>query len=249
MTTSKNLALVIQARMGSTRFPGKTTCDLGGSTMIERILQRVKKVKKIGMIILATTKKKEDDILVKIAKLNKINFFRGSENDSVDRYYQALKGKKIKHILRLPADNPIPDPEEYNRLIKYHLKKNNDFSSNICNFMGNGYPDGIGIEIFTMKSLYSIWKNEKRKKFREHIALNYYDYVKDKKNIKNNFKIGTIKCPKEISRPNLALDINFYKDYVFIKKIYEYFVPRNLFFSTRDIIKWYDNEFTKKEIN
>ena len=92
-------------------------------------------------------------------------------------------------------------------------------------------------------------KNEKRKKFREHIALNYYDYVKDKKNIKNNFKIGTIKCPKEISRPNLALDINFYKDYVFIKKIYEYFVPRNLFFSTRDIIKWYDNEFTKKEIN
>ena len=58
MTTSKNLALVIQARMGSTRFPGKTTCDLGGSTMIERILQRVKKVKKIGMIILATTKKK-----------------------------------------------------------------------------------------------------------------------------------------------------------------------------------------------
>ena len=105
--------------------------DLNGAPLLERILQRVKKVKKIKKIIIATTKKKEDNILAKIAKSNKVKIFRGSENDLVDRYYQAVKNKKIDHILRLPADNPIPDHTEYNRSIEYHLKSNNDFSSNI----------------------------------------------------------------------------------------------------------------------
>jgi spore coat polysaccharide biosynthesis protein SpsF len=247
---NENLALVIQARMGSTRFPGKSISNLCGKTMLERILQRVKKVKKIKNIILATTKKKEDDILVKVARSKNIQIFRGSENDLVDRYYQAVKGKNIGHILRLPADNPIPDPAEYNRLINYHLKKNNDFSSNICNFMGNRYPDGIGVEIFTINSLMKIWKNEKRKKFREHIALNFYDYKKNKKNKKNDFKVGTVKCPKKIARPNLVFDVNYHKDYIFIKKIYEHFLPKKLFFSTRDVIKWYDKKYyNKKEIN
>ena len=224
---SKNyIVLIIQARMNSKRFPNKVISDLSGTPLIERILQRVKKVKKIEKIIIATTKRKEDDILVEIAKSNKVEAFRGSENDLVDRYYQAIKDKNFSHILRLPADNPIPDPSEYNRLINYHLKTDNDFSSNICNFMGNGYPDGFGVEIFTVNSLKKIWKNEKRKNFREHIALNFYDYKKDKKNLKFNFKIGTVKCPKKISRPKLVFEVNYYKDYLFIKQIYEYFLPQ-----------------------
>ena len=124
--------------MNSKRFPNKVISDLSGTPLIERILQRVKKVKKIEKIIIATTKRKEDDILVEIAKSNKVEAFRGSENDLVDRYYQAVKGKNVSHILRLPADNPIPDPLEYDRLINYHLKTDNDFSSNIMNFMHNG---------------------------------------------------------------------------------------------------------------
>ena len=95
-----SLALVIQARMGSSRFPGKEICDLSGATLLEIIFQRVKKVKRIGKVILATTKKKEDDILVTIAKLYKIDIFRGSETDLVDRYYQAVKGKKNKTYIK-----------------------------------------------------------------------------------------------------------------------------------------------------
>jgi len=235
--------------MNSTRFPKKVISDLCGSPLIERILQRVKKSKKIKKIILATTMRKNDDVLVDIGKSNKVEVFRGSENDLIDRYYQAVKEKKFTHILRLPADNPIPDPNEYDRLIKYHLKTDNDFSSNICNFMGNGYPDGVGVEIFTKNSLIKIWKNEKRKKFREHIHLNFYDYKKKIKNKKNNFKVGTIKCPKKIARPKLTFDLNYYKDYLFIKKIYEYFLPKKLFFSTADVIKWYDKKYFKKVIN
>jgi|TARA_Y100000294_G_scaffold121085_1_gene112486 spore coat polysaccharide biosynthesis protein SpsF len=246
--SKKQLALIIQARMRSTRFPNKVISDLSGAPLIERILQRVKKVKKIGKIIIATTKRKDDDILVEIAESNKVEVFRGSENDLVDRYYQAIKGKNITHILRLPADNPLPDPSEYNRLINYHLKTDNDFSSNICNFMKNGYPDGFGVEIFTVDSLKKIWRNEKRKKFREHIALNYYDYKKDKKNLKFNFKIGTVKCPKKISRPKLVFDVNYYKDYLFIRQIYEYFLPKKKNFTAIDIIEWYEGKYSRKEL-
>ena len=70
-----------------------------------------------------------------IAKQNKIEVFRGSEADLVDRYYQAIKETSAKNVLRLPADNPIPDPKEYDRIINYHLNSDNDFSSNICNFI------------------------------------------------------------------------------------------------------------------
>ena len=239
------LVLIIQARMNSTRFPNKVISDLSGAPLIERILQRVKKVKKIRKIIIATTKRKDDDILVEIAKSNKVEAFRGSENDLVDRYYQAVKDKNFSHILRLPADNPIPDPSEYNRLINYHLKTDNDFSSNIINIMDNGYPCGIGVEIFTIKSLEKIWKLEKRKKYREHIPWNYYDYVNDRKNKKFNFKIGTVKCPEQISRPELVFHVDYYKEYLFFKKLYQYFWPIKKNFTTKDVLEWYDKIYSK----
>ena len=247
--SKKQLVLIIQARMNSSRFPNKVISDLGGSPLIERILQRVKMVKKIGTFIVATTKRKDDDILVDIAKSNRVEVFRGSENDLVDRYYQAVKDRNVDHILRLPADNPIPEPSEYNRLINYHLKTNNDFSSNICNFMKNGYPDGFGVEIFTANSLKRIWRSEKRKKFRQHITLNFYDYKKNKKNSKFNFKIGTVKCPKKISRPKLVFDVNYYKDYLFIKQIYEYFLPQKKNFTATDVVQWCEKKYSRKELN
>ena len=241
-----SLVLVIQSRFGSSRLRGKAMKNLAGKPLLARIIQRVKRVKKIKKIIIATTKKKEDDVIVKVAKDNKVEFYRGSENNLVDRYYKAVKDMKVKNILRLPGDNAIPEPSEYNRIINYHLKSKNDFSSNIHYFMGNGYPGGIGVEIFTLQSLKKIWKSKKTKKLKEHLHLNYYDYKKEKKNKKFNFKIGTIKCPKNISRPELLFDINYVQDYLFIKKIYQYFMPKKSFFTIQEVIKWYDNIYLKK---
>ena len=145
------VVLIIQARMGSTRLPGKSMMDLAGYPLVGRILERVKRAKNIDEIVLATSDKNKDDILVELANEYHVSSFRGSENDLVDRYYKAAKCFKADIILRLPADNPCPEPSEYDRLIEYQLGSNKDFSSNICNFMGNGYPDGIGVEAFTLK--------------------------------------------------------------------------------------------------
>ena len=194
---------------------------------------------------MATTKKK-DDILCKIAKKNKILFFRGSENNLVDRYYRAAVHFNANLILRLPADNPIPEPKEYDRLIRYHLKSNNDFSSNICNFKNNGYPDGIGVEIFNFNALKKIWLLQKNKKFQVHIALNFYDYDKKRPYKRFNFKLGTIKCPKNISRPKLILDVNYKEDLILIKKIYTKFKKKKDF-SIKDVISWYDKYYYKNK--
>ena len=242
-----SIILIIQARMQSTRFPNKAIADLCGAPLIERVFQRIKRVKGIDGIILATTKSKEDDILDKIANSNKIEVFRGSENDVIDRFYKAAKVKNVNHIIRMCADNPIPEPSEYERLIKYHLDSNNDFSSNTQDFLGNGYPNGIGTEIFTFKSLEKIWKREKRETFREHISLNYFDYTKQEVNPKFNFKIGTINCPKEMSRPGLKLDVNYHEQYLFIKEIYENLFTKNKEFTVKEVIEWYDKKQSKDQ--
>jgi len=238
---SKKCVLIIQARTGSIRFPRKVLAKINGITLVEQIINRVKRAKKIDEIVLATTKKKEDDILCRLAEKKKISFFRGSENDLVDRYYKAAIHFNAKFILRLPADNPIPEPKEYDRLIRYHLQSEKDFSSNICNFKNNGYPDGIGVEIFNFKAIEKIWNFQKNKRFREHVALNFYDYDKKKPNTKFRFKLGTIKCPKNISRPKLTLDVNYKKDLIFIKKIYRFFKKKKNF-SVIDLVNWYDNK-------
>ena len=142
-----SIALIIQVRNSSTRLPFKVMKNLCGEPMIVRILERVKRVKRVKKIVLATTNRKEDDIFLEIAKKNKVNYFRGSKNDLVDRYYQAAKKLNVSHVMRLPSDNAIPEPLEYDKIIAYHLKSKNDFSSNLVNFMGNGYPGGIGVEI------------------------------------------------------------------------------------------------------
>ena len=243
----QNIILIIQARMGSTRLPKKMMLDLAGAPLLERILERVKRVRLINKIVVAIPVNEQDDVLEQVTLKCKVECFRGSENDLVDRYYQASKKFRADLILRLPADNPIPEPDEYDSLITYHCQSNNDFSSNIYNFMGNGYPDGIGVEIFTFNSLEYIWKNVNNPYYREHIAINYYDYLNNEPPKHTNFKVGTINCPTEISRPDLVLDVNTQEEYLFIKQLYDYIYPRNPLFKIADVIDWYDNVYNNNK--
>ena len=245
----KKVVLIIQARMGSMRLPGKSMMDLAGAPLIGRILERVKRAKKIDEIILATSDQEKDNILESLAIDYNVSCFRGSENDLVDRYYQAAKLHDAKIVLRLPADNPCPEPGEYDRLINYQLSCGKDFSSNICNFMKNGYPDGIGIEAFTFSSLEKIWNQESNFYKREHVALNYYDYNNDKVPDGSSFSVGTIRCPKKYLRPDIVLEVNTMKDYQIMKKMYEYLLMRNPNFNFTDIIYWYDNYKEKESLN
>lgn len=234
------VVLIIQARMGSSRLPGKSMLELAGIPLIFQIFERVKRVTGVSDIVFATSKDHSDDIIEKSCIERGINVFRGSENNLVDRYYNCAKAHNADTILRLPADNPCPEPSEYDRIIDYHLASNNDFSSNICNFMGNEYPDGIGVEVFNFSVLQKLKKSNLNSEQKEHIALNFYDYLNDKLPYPPIFRVGTIKCPAHFSRTDINLDINTKEDYLFVRKLYEDLYSSKNNFSFLDVIKWYD---------
>jgi spore coat polysaccharide biosynthesis protein SpsF len=243
---SPKVVLIIQARMGSTRLPGKSMMNLAGVPLVGRILERVKRVQKIDEIILATTNLVSDNALVELANEYSVTCYRGSSDDLVDRFYKAAKLYQADVILRLPADNVCPEPSEYDRLIEFHLANGKDFSSNICNFMNNGYPDGIGVEAFSFKSLEKIWSEENDMEKREHIALNYYDYINDKLASNFKFSVGTLSCPKKYSRSDIKLDVDTEDDYQIMNKMYKSLVNKSPNFTFSDVIKWFDRHKSKE---
>ena len=230
----RRVVAIIQARMGSKRLPGKSMADIAGRPLLWHVLDRVTRSRQSDEVVLATTRKKEDDVLVDLAKKIKVSVFRGSENDLIDRYYQAARKFKADIVVRIPADNACLEPAEIDRIIEYHRNSNNDFSSNIQNIDGNGYPDGLGAEVFSFNTLEKLWQVTTEPRHREHVS-NYIYENRDK------FIVGTIPCPAEFRRPDIKLDVNTEEELKFIRALYEYLYPKNQHFHITDIIEWYDS--------
>lgn len=234
----RRVVAIIQARMGSKRLPGKSMADIAGRPLLWHVLDRVTRSRQSDEVVLATTRKKEDDVLVDLAKKFKVSVFRGSENDLVGRYYQAARKFKADIVVRIPADNACLEPAEIDRIIEYHKNSDNDFSSNIQNIDGNGYPDGLGAEVFSFNTLEKLWQITTEPRHREHVS-NYIYENRDK------FIVGTILCPAEFRRPDIKLDVNTEEELKFIRALYEYLYPKNKHFHITDIIEWYDNIHNK----
>lgn len=234
----KKILLLVQVRMGSKRLPKKSILDLAGKPMIYRIIERLKRCKMPDDIILITSKKKENNIFKKISKKLNVKIFFGSENNLVERHLQAAKKFGGQIIVRVPGDNCLSEPSEIDKIIKHHINQSKrSFTSNLTNIFKSGYPDGLGAEVFDYLTLKEIAKKKINKLKREHLSLNFFDYTKQKKINQSFCEVNTIKCPKAFSFPNLRLDVNYHKDYLFIKEIYEALYKKNNFFTIKDIIK------------
>lgn len=231
--------------MGSSRLPGKSLLKLAGKPLISHIIERLKNCKMYDNIVLATTCNDEDNVLENIAFERKINVFRGSENDLVDRIYSTAKKNNADIVVRFPADNATPEPKEVDKIIKFYINNDYDFCSNLCNIYDNGYPDGIGAEVFSFKVLSKIYNLKASARNREHLSLYFYDYYEKKSVSEFNFSTGTISCPKSVARPNLKLSIDTFDDYIFISKIYDYFYELKPLFSIKDVVEWYDNIYNR----
>ena len=143
------VVLIIQARMSSTRLPGKSMMPLADKPLVYRMVERLKKCKKIDEIIIATSDQPEDKVLVDLANELGVSSFQGNLLDVRDRYLKAAEKSKADFIIRIPADNPMPDANEIDKLIEFHLENNpQGFSSNLAQVNNSGYLDGIGAEIF-----------------------------------------------------------------------------------------------------
>jgi spore coat polysaccharide biosynthesis protein SpsF len=228
--------MVIQARMGSTRLPGKSMMDLAGQPLISRLIERVRRCERLDEIVLATTRKAQDDVLEKVGRDYGVAVFRGEENDLVDRYYQVAMAFEADVIVRIPGDNPAPEPAEIDDVIRHHLEGGYDFSSNYPDVVDNGYPDGIGAEVFSVEALKRVWAREGTPRLREHPHRNFYENP-------DEFKLGIMECRPEIRRPDIVIDVNTQEEYDFVAALYDYVYPRNPEFTILDVIDWYDRVY------
>ena len=170
------IGCITQARTGSTRLPGKVMQKIdNNSTVIDYVINQVKFSKKIEKIIVATTSLAEDDVICEHLDSQKIEFFRGSSEDVLDRYYQCAKKFAMDNIVRITADNPLVDPNIVDLVI-------NEYKNNKCDFATNTlhrtFPYGTEVEVFSFKSLEKAWKNAKKPSEREHVT----PFIRDPQN-------------------------------------------------------------------
>ena len=243
---SNKVAAIVQARMGSTRLPGKSLMLLAGAPLVGRVLERIRSATKIDKLILAIPDNIENDPLDALGKSYGVQIFRGSENDLVDRYYNAAKKLSCKYVVRIPADNPTPQGSEIDRIIDHHLSLNRPgFSSNLAEIYGSRYPDGIGAEIFDFELLEEISADFSDSKKREHVHLNFFDYATQKAVDENWCPISTVHCPSDFARPDIILDVNTQIQFEYMANLYKELYPSNPNFDIKDIIKWHDNHYGK----
>lgn len=242
----KRVVLIIQARMGSTRLPGKSMMDLAGAPLVGRILERVKRCTRLDDIVLAIPDTDKDAVLKQLGERYGVKVFTGSENDLVERYYQAAIWSRADIVGRLPADNATPEPAEIDRIVDHHLSLGRrGFSSNLSVIGNSEYPDGIGAEMFDFSLLAEARERHCDPRQREHVHLNFYDYSTAQAVDSDWCPISTIKCPPEFRRPDLILDVNTQEQYEFMRQLYEYLYPKNSNFHITDIIRWYDTVYQR----
>jgi len=243
---SNKVAAIVQARMGSTRLPGKSLMLLAGTPLVGRVIERIRSATKIDKLILAIPDNIENDPLETLGKSYGVQIFRGSEIDLVDRYYNAAKNLSCKYVVRIPADNPTPQGSEIDRIIDHHLSLNRPgFSSNLAEIYGSKYPDGIGAEIFDFELLEEISADFSDSKKREHIHLNFFDYATQKAVDEIWCPISTVQCPSEFARPDIILDVNTQIQFEYMANLYKKLYPSNPNFDITDIIKWHDENYGK----
>lgn len=221
---------IIQARLGSTRLPGKVLKKLSGKSVLEHVIYRVSKSNLIDQIIVATTTNKEDDKIVDECLKIGVNYYRGDENNVLSRYYETAFDKGYETIIRITSDCPLIDPKIIDNMIRYFNNENEKYQLDyLSNSLKETFPRGFDVEIFTFNSLKEAYENATLEYEKEHVTP--YIYLnQDKFTIKNYYNSNKYQ--------NYRLTLDTYEDYLVIKNIYDNIYKEDSMFFYEDIISY-----------
>jgi spore coat polysaccharide biosynthesis protein SpsF (cytidylyltransferase family) len=204
---AKKVTAIIQARMTSTRLPGKVLIQVMGRPLLSYQIERLRFSKKIDRIIIATTTNKEDDQVVELVNRKRVKYYRGDEYDVLDRYYQAAKEYEVEHIMRLTADCPLIQPDICDRMASTYFQGGFDYLRT-----GPTFAQGLDCEILSLISLEKAWKNARLKSEREHVTL----YIRNHPEL---FATKTVENGTDDSKYRITVDHE--EDYLVVKAIIE----------------------------
>jgi len=220
---------IVQARMGSTRLPGKALADIGGATALARVVERLRRSELLQTIVVATTSVREDDAIIEECKRLGAPCFRGSETDVLDRYYQAAMCHKAAAVVRITADCPVIDPELLDEVVRKFRSTGADYASN---GIERSYPRGLDVEVFSVEALSAAWQAATVPYQREHVTPYFYENPE-------RFRIESLAAPSDYSAYRWTLDTP--EDLQLLRKIYDGFGNRGLF-TWREIIQLMERE-------
>lgn len=219
------IAAIIQARSGSTRLPAKVLKEIQGETLLAHVIRRVQAIKKVDKVIIATTVNAGDDSILKIAEQCQVPCSRGSENDVLERYYEAAKKFGVKTIVRITADCPLIDPVVADQVIACFLKGGFDYVSNT---LTPTFPDGLDVEVFSFAALEKAFKDAKKTSEREHVT----PYIWGNPEI---FKTGNYINKEDLS--DLRWTVDTPADFEFIKTVYQHLYQPGKIFLMNDVLQ------------
>lgn len=236
MTTSRGTLAIIQARMGSTRLPGKVLADLGGASALSRLVSRTRRSTFVNGIVVATSANPADEAIVAECASLDVPCFRGSEEDVLDRYYHAARYYAAESVVRITADCPLLDPELLDELISAFLNTSYDYASNA---LPPRYPRGLGAEIFTAEALSRAWQNATQAYQRVHVTPYFYQNT-------HLFRLLCVVGKTDYSHHRWTLDT--VEDLALIRSIFSRF-PNRDDFSWREVLELVKREPHLSEIN
>ena len=220
----RNIVAIIQARTCSKRLPDKVLLGLEGRTVLEHIIERVKDSRLVNDVVVATTIRREDLKIARLCSKKGIRIYCGSEEDVLDRYYQAARILGADHVVRITADCPLVDPRVIDKVVHLHMSRKADYTSNVIR---ESFPDGEDCEVFKFEVLKNAWQNAKLSSEREHVT----PYIIKHPEI---FKLENLDCKINLSQKRWTLDE--IEDYKFIKLIYKRLYKKNRIFGMDKIL-------------
>lgn len=237
------IGVIIQARMSSTRLPGKVMKSLPYSsdiTILGQVITRIKRSKYINQVIVATTNDSEDSKIVELARQEQVKSFRGSRENVLERFYLSAVENELDVVVRITSDCPCIDPAIVDMVVSAHLKDKNDYTSNS---LQRTFPHGLDTEVFSFEALEKAYLNATLNFEKEHVTPYIY------KSFPSAFKIGCVVAPPELFDPSIRITVDTKEDYILLCAVFDFLSNNKENFGGKEIVSLFREKPWLKMIN
>lgn len=228
---------ILQARMSSTRLPGKVLKPILGEPMLARQIERVRRAATIDRLVVATSTDTSDDPLATLCAELGVDYFRGSLDDVLDRFCRAAERHPSEHLVRLTGDCPLADPGVIDAVVRFHIDGGFDYSSNTLH---PTFPDGLDVEVMRGSALAQAGREASDPFDREHVTPFLYHHPE-------RFRLGSFERSPELSGVRWTVD--YPEDYELVRRIYETLYPAKAEFALDDILGLFEKNPDLAKIN
>lgn len=231
---------IIQARMGSSRLPGKVLRDIHGKPMLAWVVERTRKASSVSEVMVATTSDPSDDMIEQVCRQMNVPCFRGNIYDVLDRYYQAAREAQAEVVVRITADCPLIDAGLIDMVVQRFLEEKVDFAANrLPPPYQRTYPIGLDVEVVSFTALQRAWQEAREKHEREHVLPYLYESP-------GRFK--TLMVDHETDLGSYRWTVDTFEDLEFIQKLFT-LLPDTENFTWLDVLKIVEKNPQLSEIN